>query len=74
MKRVPVKRVLKRVPVVDIALCSKCEGCIAICPSVFRYNSVMDYIEVIELESYPEVEVDEAIRDCPEDCIEWEEQ
>jgi ferredoxin len=65
---------MKRVPAVDIALCSKCEGCIELCSTVFRYNSVMNYVEVIELDMYPEAEVDEAIRDCPEDCIEWEVQ
>jgi len=31
------------------------------------------YIEVIELSSYPEIEVEEAIKCCPEDCIYWEE-
>ena len=65
---------MKKVPVVDIALCSKCEGCIALCPSVFRYNFELDLIEVIGLDSYPEADVDEAIRDCPEDCILWEEE
>nr|MBF0221665.1 ferredoxin [Desulfobulbaceae bacterium] len=63
---------MRKVPVVDIALCTLCEGCIGVCPSVFRYNSVMDYMEVVDLDNYPEDEVDEAIRDCPEDCISWE--
>jgi ferredoxin len=30
------------------------------------------YIEVAELSAYPEAEVDEAIKYCPEDCIYWE--
>lgn len=63
---------MKKIPVVDIASCSQCDGCIEICPAVFRYNSLMDYVEVIELETYPESDVNEAIRDCPEDCISWE--
>jgi ferredoxin len=31
-------------------------------------------IEVADLESYSEVCVDEAIKDCPVDCITWEER
>jgi ferredoxin len=27
---------------------------------------------VAELEQYPEADIDEAIRDCPKDCIHWE--
>ena len=42
------------------------------CPSVFKLND-SGYIEVIELISYPEIEVEEAIKYCPEDCICWEE-
>jgi ferredoxin len=30
------------------------------------------YIEVVELPAYPETEVDDAIKYCPEDCIYWE--
>jgi ferredoxin len=33
----------------------------------------MGYIEVAELDVYPESMVDEAIKYCPEDCISWEE-
>jgi ferredoxin len=31
----------------------------------------MGYVEVIELEEYPEEEVREAINMCPADCIGW---
>jgi ferredoxin len=58
-------------PVVDIGECSLCEGCIAVCPSVFLMND-MGYIEVAELEAYPEPEIEEAMKYCPEDCISWE--
>jgi ferredoxin len=33
----------------------------------------MGHIEVVDLAEYPEDEVDEAIKYCPEDCIYWEE-
>lgn len=60
------------VPEIDIAACSLCEGCIAICPEVFRLNPDTGYVEVIEMASYPEALVNEAIRDCPQDCISWQ--
>jgi len=60
-----------RVPVVDMSRCSLCGVCIEVCPRVFRMNEA-GYIEVADLSAYPEAEVDEAIKYCPEDCIDWE--
>ncbi|MGA7142963.1 MAG: ferredoxin [Desulfobacterales bacterium] len=60
-----------RVPVVDLSRCSLCGACIEVCPRVFRMNEA-GYIEVADLSAYPEAEVDEAIKYCPEDCIDWE--
>ena len=59
-------------PTVDMAECTLCEGCIAVCPAVFSINH-LGYIEVADLAAYPEALVDEAIKYCPEDCISWEE-
>jgi ferredoxin len=64
---------MRRIPVVDIGQCSLCGGCIEVCPQVFRLNDT-GFIEVSELLQYPEVDVDEAIKNCPEDCICWEEE
>lgn len=63
---------VKKRPVVDIGRCTLCKGCIEVAPNVFRYNTVLNYIEVIEKKSYPEQLVDEAIKNCPADCIEWD--
>ncbi len=63
-----------KVPVVDLGLCTKCEGCIAVCPEVFHFNEATGLIEVTEMEVYPEACVDEAIKVCPVDCITWEER
>jgi len=60
-----------RTPAVDIGPCSLCGGCIEICPDVFRLNDA-GYIEVAALTAYPEALVDEAIKYCPQDCINWE--
>ncbi|MBC2711292.1 MAG: ferredoxin [Desulfosarcina sp.] len=62
-----------KIPVVDIGPCTLCMGCVEVCPEVFQQNDA-GYIEVIELETYPEAVVNEAIKYCPEDCILWEDQ
>lgn len=60
-------------PAVDIATCSLCMGCVAVCPEVFSLNDA-GYIVVAEMEAYPEACVNEAIKYCPEDVISWEEE
>jgi ferredoxin len=49
-------------------------GCVELCPDVFRLNEDTGYIEVIDLPEYPRPGVEEAIKYCPQDCIEWEEE
>ena len=62
-----------RVPVVELDKCILCGVCVEVSPTVFRENDV-GYIEVTELFDYPEEEVDEAIKNCPRDCIFWQER
>ncbi len=62
----------KRFPVIDIGRCSKCLGCNSIDPALFRYNNVIGIMEVVDYEEYPEDVVDEAIKNCPRDCISWD--
>ena len=62
---------MSRTPEVDIGPCSLCGGCIEVCPMVFRLNDT-GFIEVSELLRYPETDVEEAIKNCPEGCISWE--
>ncbi len=57
-----------KIPVIELADCILCGVCIDVCPSVFRLNEA-GYIEVEDLLEYPETEVDEAIKNCPADCI-----
>ena len=57
-------------PVVELSDCIKCEICIEVSPSVFRMNDA-GFIEVIDLAQYPEQGVDEAIKNCPANCISW---
>jgi len=60
-------------PDIDIGACTLCLGCVEICPEVFQYNDA-GYIEVIDLDQYPEKDIDDAIMFCPEDCISWIEE
>ena len=61
-----------KVPVVELSECILCEVCVEACPSVFRMNDA-GYIEVADFSTYPEPEVEEAIKNCPADCIYWAE-
>ncbi len=62
-----------RKPSLDLAACTLCMGCVAVCPEVFSLNDA-GFIAVAELERYPEACVNEAIKYCPEDVISWEEE
>ena len=59
-------------PAVELSDCTLCEVCTDVCPTVFKFNDA-GFVEVVTLEAYPEDEVDEAIKNCPKDCIYWEE-
>lgn len=63
-----------KIPVIDLGLCTECEGCLAVCPAVFQFNSATGMIVVVDMELYPEACVNEAIKTCPADCIAWEER
>lgn len=58
-------------PVVDLSDCILCNVCVEVCPSIFRLSDA-GYIEVAECANYPEAEIEEAIKNCPGDCIGWE--
>jgi ferredoxin len=63
---------LKKFPSIDLGRCTECKGCIEIAPGIFSYNPSTGMMEVIECDEYPEDLVNEAIKNCPEDCITWE--
>ncbi|MGD8521878.1 MAG: ferredoxin, partial [Desulfobacterales bacterium] len=72
--RIPKTKILTNMksPVLELSDCIKCGVCLEICPAVFRMTSA-GFIDVIELGSYPESGVNDAIKYCPMDCIYWEE-
>ena len=57
---------------IDLGECVDCEACLELCPGIFRRNDA-GFIEVVELSEYPEEAVAGAIKNCPADCIVWEE-
>ena len=62
----------KSFPVIDLSRCSDCRGCIEVAPQVFKHNREMGIMVVIEVCEYPEDLVNEAIKNCPKDCISWD--
>jgi ferredoxin len=63
---------MKRVPVVNPSKCSDCDSCLELCPGIFKRNPETGLIEVVDLNHYPEHDVQVAINMCPADCIAWE--
>ncbi len=60
-----------KIPAIELADCIRCGVCVSVCPTVFLFNDA-GYVAIADLTSYPEDEVDEAIKNCPADCIQWE--
>ncbi len=61
-----------KIPVVELSECIQCGVCEDVCPAVFVLNEA-GFVNVADLQEYPGDDVDEAIRNCPADCIFWEE-
>jgi ferredoxin len=60
-----------KIPVVELSDCILCGICEEVSPSVFNL-SALGYVQVFDLDKYPDDEVDDAIKNCPADCIMWE--
>lgn len=60
-----------RKPIIDLSDCILCGVCVDVAPLVFRMNP-SGYIEIVESASYPETQIQDAIRNCPARCIGWE--
>ena len=59
-------------PEIDLGRCTLCGVCTAVCPEVFTVSEAV-FITVTELDCYPDAAVNEAVKNCPADCIEWTE-
>ena len=63
---------MKRILIIDIGRCTECMGCVEIAPDIFQYNEATGRMEVIDMQEYPRDIVWEAMKNCPKDCIYWE--
>jgi ferredoxin len=59
-----------RIPIVELSECVFCGVCEEVAPTVFRISDA-GFVVVIDLPRYPEIEIEEARRGCPTDCIYW---
>lgn len=58
--------------IIDQDECIGCGACEEMCPEVFRLDSGMGKAEVIQEEGGPEDLIQEAMDNCPVECIHWE--
>jgi ferredoxin len=58
-------------PYVDLSECTLCGICTEIAPDVFQMNDA-GYVEILEMDTYPEDIVRDAIKNCPASCIHTE--
>jgi ferredoxin len=60
-----------RVPKIEIEDCIACGNCQVVCPEVFRLNENLGHSEVINPQGAPEEKIQEAMDQCPAQCIHW---
>ena len=64
---------MARIPVIDADECTACESCVDTCPEVFKMSDDGDLAVVHNPTGAPEAKIQEAIDDCPVECISWKE-
>jgi len=60
-----------RIPVIDYDACIACGNCEIVCPEVFRVDESLGHSEVIDPHGAPEERIQEAMDQCPVQCITW---
>jgi len=64
----------RRIPMIEIEDCIACGNCGQVCPEVFRLNESLGHSEVINPYGAAEDKIQEAIDQCPVQCIHWQEE
>jgi ferredoxin len=59
-------------PSIDMGSCILCEICVELAPHAFEIND-SGFVQVLPLDDYQDEQVLEAVKNCPKDCIFWEE-
>jgi ferredoxin len=62
----------KRIPVIEADQCIACGNCEVVCPEVFHLNEALGHSEVINSHGAPEEKIQEAMDQCPAQCIHWQ--
>ena len=63
-----------RKPAIDVDECIACGNCEQVCPEVFRLNESLGHSEVINPHGAPEEKIQEAMDQCPVQCIHWQQE
>ena len=63
---------MSRKVVIDEEACVGCESCVELCPQVFEFDPDAEKAKVILPEGGPEDCIEEAMANCPAECIHWE--
>jgi len=63
-----------RIPAIDVDECIACGNCEQVCPEVLRLNESLGHSEVINPHGAPEEKIQEAMDQCPVQCIHWQEE
>uniref|UniRef100_A0A7V4LC26 Ferredoxin n=1 Tax=Desulfobacca acetoxidans TaxID=60893 RepID=A0A7V4LC26_9BACT len=63
----------RRIPVIDTDACIACGNCEAVCPEVFHLREDLSHSEVVNPFGAPEARIQDAIDQCPAQCISWQE-
>jgi ferredoxin len=61
----------RRYPQINEDECIGCGNCEAVCPEVFRLNESLGRSEVLNPYGAPEEQIQEAVDQCPAQCIQW---
>jgi ferredoxin len=64
----------QRIPVINADECIACGNCEQVCPEVFRLNESLGHSEVINSHEAPEEKIQEAMDQCPVQCIHWQDE
>ncbi|MCF8076372.1 MAG: ferredoxin [Desulfotignum sp.] len=59
-------------PVIDLGSCILCEICVEVAPHAFEIGD-SGFVQVRPLDDYQDETILEAVKNCPKDCISWEE-
>ena len=57
---------------IDQDECIGCGVCEEMCPEVFHLDPRTNKAEVVQEEGGPEDQIQEAVENCPVECIHWE--